>query len=257
MKTISVPSLNIARAALVTLVAGLASSSPLWAEDSVAAATATEAPQMSVQDAAPPQLSYGVAQIAQLSQAKVDDATIISYIKNSGNSYRLNADQIIYLRQQGVSSEVINTMLNQPRPGGMAYNNNSYSAPSAPAPAVVAAPSYPAPAVYAEQPAAPTVVVGPAVTAIDPTAAAYYSYSYYPAYASYAYPYYYSSYCYPRYGYPRYYPSCGYYGCAPGVAVSFGFGHGFHGGFHEGFRGGFGGGFHGGFSGGFHSGFHR
>ena len=41
----------------------------------------------------------------------------MAYIKNSGNSYGLNADQIIYLRQQGVSDAVITAMLNQPKPG--------------------------------------------------------------------------------------------------------------------------------------------
>jgi hypothetical protein len=59
------------------------------------------------------QLSYGVAQIVQLSQAKVNDGTIITYIQNSGNGYGLDANQVIYLHQQGVSVAVINTMLNQ------------------------------------------------------------------------------------------------------------------------------------------------
>ena len=61
------------------------------------------------------QLAYGVPQILQLAQAKVGDATIIAYIKNSGNSYGLSADQIIYLRQQGVSDAVVTVMLSQPR----------------------------------------------------------------------------------------------------------------------------------------------
>jgi len=67
--------------------------------------------------AAVPQLAYGVPQILQLAKANVGDETIIAYIKNSGNSYGLNADQIIYLRQQGVSDAVVRTMLNQPKPG--------------------------------------------------------------------------------------------------------------------------------------------
>ena len=53
-------------------------------------------------NASVPQLSYGVPQIIQLAQAKVGDDTIIAYVKNSGNNYGLTADQIIYLRQQGV-----------------------------------------------------------------------------------------------------------------------------------------------------------
>lgn len=66
---------------------------------------------------AAPQLSYGVPQIIQLSQAKVGDDTIIAYIRNSGNSYNLDANQIVYLRQQGLSDNVINAMLSQPKTG--------------------------------------------------------------------------------------------------------------------------------------------
>ena len=62
---------------------------------------------------APVQLSYGVPQILQLSQAKIGDNTIVAYIQNSGTIYSLNASEIIYLKQQGVSDAVITTMLNQ------------------------------------------------------------------------------------------------------------------------------------------------
>lgn len=61
---------------------------------------------------APPP-GQGVAQILQLAQAKISDDTIIAYIRNSGSSYQLDAKQIIYLRQQGISEKVINFMLNQ------------------------------------------------------------------------------------------------------------------------------------------------
>ncbi len=47
----------------------------------------------------------------------MSDDTIVNYIRNSGNSYGMDASQIIYLKQQGVSETVINTMLNQPRDG--------------------------------------------------------------------------------------------------------------------------------------------
>ena len=43
------------------------------------------------------------------------DGTIVNFIRNSGSSYGLDADQIVYLKQQGVSGTVINTMLSQPR----------------------------------------------------------------------------------------------------------------------------------------------
>src|SRR5271163_2680861 len=81
----------------------------------VAAGTALLAMNLAAQDAstAAPQLSSAVAQVLQLAQAKVGDDTIVAYIQNSGTIYGLDANQIVYLKQQGVSSAVINTMLNQ------------------------------------------------------------------------------------------------------------------------------------------------
>ena len=87
--------------------------------------------------AAPPNLSYGVPQIIQLSQAQVSDSLIVTYINGSGNSYGLDAAQIVYLRQQGVSEPVINAMLSQPKPGAVA--GGGYV--PAPAPTVVYAPA--------------------------------------------------------------------------------------------------------------------
>ncbi len=157
--------------------------------------------------AAAPQLAYGVPQILQLAQAKVSDDTIIAYIHNSGNSYGLNADQIIYLRQQGVSDNVINVMLNQPKTAAVtapaAPPDNSYQAQ--------------APASYAPAPTTTYVQSAPSAVYVVPNSQAYYYSGYY------AQPYYY-----PYYAWPY-----------PAVSLSFGFGGGFHGGFH-------GGGFHGG-----------
>jgi hypothetical protein len=215
MKTNSLKNL----AAFITVASMTLSASTILAQDSTAAAS--QATVTTTPPPAPP-LAYGVAQILQLEQAKVGDDTIIAYIKNSGNSYGLNADQIIYLRQQGVSSAVLNTMLSQPAPGVLAGTS------------AVPLPSTPAPQVSYSQPASstPTSVVGPSVTAIDPTVAAgYYQPYYYPAYA---------------YGYPYYYPAYGY----PAVSFSFGWGGRWGGGWGGGWHGG-GGGWHGG-GGGWH-----
>jgi hypothetical protein len=122
-------------------------------------------------NASAPLLAYGVPQILQLTQAKVSDDTIIAYIKNSGNSYSLTADQIIYLKQQGVSDGVITTMLNQPKPGVAAYT------PATPAPQPVGSTD-------SAQPV-PTTTVAPMVTYVQSAPATYY-YSqpyYYPSYA--------------------------------------------------------------------------
>lgn len=83
------------------------------AQDSTTSTTAANTAQPPAASQTAPQLSYGVPEVLQLSQAKVGDSTIINYIHNSGNNYGLNAAQIIYLRQQGVSDNVVNAMLNQ------------------------------------------------------------------------------------------------------------------------------------------------
>jgi hypothetical protein len=213
--------------AAILAVTGLNLSTSLAsAQDAAAVASSAPPPAAPAPAAAPaPQLPYGVGQILQLQQAKVGDDTIVAYIRNSGNSYGLNADQIIYLQQQGLSSAVITAMLSQPRPGVMT---------SAPAPAP-GTPDTPPPAAYTDatqQPSYSPSAVGPSVTAISPSvtyvqpSTVYYSSpAYYPYYPYYPYGY---------WGYP--------------VGVSIGFGYGWHGGWGGGWHGG--GGFHGG-------GFHR
>ncbi len=176
---------------------------------------------------AAPSLAYGVPQVLRLSQAKVGDDTIIAYVRNFGNSYGLDADQIIYLRQQGVSDNVITTMLSQPKPA------------AAPAPAPT-----PAPAPAATQPdntvatvyAPPTTTYGQSVPSstvyVIPDTRAYFYNTYHTA--PYIYPY-----------YPSYYP---------GVSLSFGFGGSYRGGYYGGY---YGGGYHGGGYGTYHGGWHH
>jgi hypothetical protein len=79
----------------VAAATGLAFSTLTAAAQDSAAPAAPAASQP-----APVDLSYGASQIVQLAHAKVSDDTIISYIRNSANSYALDANQIIYLRQQ-------------------------------------------------------------------------------------------------------------------------------------------------------------
>ncbi|HTY88445.1 MAG TPA: hypothetical protein VMB80_13335 [Candidatus Acidoferrum sp.] len=170
-----------------------------------------------------PLLSYGVNQIIQLSKAKVGDETIINFIRNSGSSYGLDAGQIIYLKQQGVSDTVINTMMNQPRA----------SQPTAAVPASATATSTATATVnIATQPTVTSVQVDPiyvpssSVYVIPDTQTFnYYAYSYRP------YSPYYSGYYYPYYR-PAYY----YGGYRPAVVFSFGGGYGgghYRGGWHR------------------------
>jgi hypothetical protein len=151
---------HLQRMLVVAAVAGLALSvSTALARD------ATNVAQAAAVAPVPP-LAYGVSDILKLAQAKVSDDAIIAYIKNRGNSYGLNADQIIYLRQQGVSDAVILAMLNQPKPGV--------------APATVPMPTSPAP-----QPVAATANGQPAEPYVESEPTVYYDYepSYYPVYS--------------------------------------------------------------------------
>ena len=160
---------------------------------------ATSTGQTAAANASAVPLSYGLTQVLQLSQAKVGDSTIIAYIKNSGNSYDLSADQIIYLRQQGLSDAVLTTMLSQPRPG------LAVAAPTTPAP-----PPEPVstPAVVTSSTVTPaavaTTTVAPTVTYVQTVPANTYYYSQ-----------------------PYYYPT---YAWFPPVSFSFGWGGGWHGG---------------------------
>jgi len=189
----------------------------LFARDVMAQNGSSDAATISnaAQTAAPPggapvQLSYGVPQILQLSSAKIGDSTIVAYIQNSGTIYSLNASEIVYLKQRGVSDAVITTMLNQRQRVAQAVP---------PASAAVAA----FPAGGAET---STAVAPPTVTYVQtvPSSSVYVipdtqTYQYYNNY----YPYYG---CYPYY-------SGWYY---PPVSFSFGFGGGHYGGW-GGYRG--------------------
>ena len=177
---------------------------------------------------APPNLSYGVPQVLQLVQAKVGDDTIVAYIQNSGTIYTLDASQIVYLRQQGVSDLVVTTMLNQRK------NIAASAAQTAPPQ------NYSSDANGAQT---STAVAQPTVTYVQsvPQSSVYVI----PDTQTYNYDanYYYQPYYYPYYAWPY----------AP-VSLSFGFGGRWGGGWHGGgFHSG-GGSFH---SGGSHGGFHH
>jgi hypothetical protein len=169
---------------------------------------------------APVQLSYGVPQVLQLSQAKVGDSTIVAYIQNSRTIYSLNASEIIYLKQQGVSDAVITTMLNQ-------RQRVTQTAPPAQATAATLQPGSAETSTALAQPTATYVQTVPSSTVYVIPDTQTYNYD----------AYYYQPYYYPYYG--------GWY--YPPVTFSFGFGGGYHGGYyHGGYHGGYRGGYHGG-----------
>ncbi len=59
----------------------------------------------------PSNLSPDLQEVVKLSQEKMSDDVITNYIRNSGKSFKLGADEIIYLNSQGVSQGVISALL--------------------------------------------------------------------------------------------------------------------------------------------------
>src|SRR6266851_6964643 len=98
--------------------------------------------------AVPANISPGAAEVMRLAEAGTSDDVIIAYIQNSTSPFNLSADQILYLRDIGLSSPVITTMLSRDnalrnQPQSYTYDQKLYpaTAPPPPAPAVVTAPA--------------------------------------------------------------------------------------------------------------------
>ena len=84
----------------------------LLAQNSTPApASAEAAAPASASETRPVQLSSGVPEILKLGRAHVGDEVIIAFIRNSGRTYHLSASEILYLREQGVSDQVLTAML--------------------------------------------------------------------------------------------------------------------------------------------------
>lgn len=122
-----------------------------------------------------PVLSPAVADILKLTRAKISDDVIIAFIQSGKRAYDLTASEIIYLRKEGVSDQVLATMLNPSRP--------VVAEQAEPAPA----PPEPEPSTMAPQPVVEEAPL-PATTfvATEPAYAVYGAPStvlYYPTYA--------------------------------------------------------------------------
>src|ERR1035437_8894255 len=100
--------------------------------------TTTAAPT----DAAPAKLPDGADDVRKLSRAQVSEDVTLNFIRNSGTIYNLAPKDIVYLRNEGVSDRVLNTMLEQRKtvPAEMAAQTAPATAPTAPQ-----APAYPDP----------------------------------------------------------------------------------------------------------------
>jgi hypothetical protein len=216
-KGISKSPLIVFLAVALSLLQGFAQDTP--ATPSTSAPTTVN---VTAATAATVKLPYGVEDVLKMSRAQVSDDIIATYIQNTGTIYNLGPNDIVYLKDQGVSDRIVNTMLDQRRIANevAAQAQQQQAAAQSPAPAAennspVTTPAYSdyQPATQmATQPAASSLYVIPYPTP---------SYPYYgrPYYYSYSYPYYSSSYCYPYsyYGYSR-----------PVVGFRFGVGRTFH-----------------------------
>jgi hypothetical protein len=223
---------------LAPFATGLAADTNSAASDTVAAAPAVLA--LTPARSAPVKLPYGAEDVLKLSRAQISEDLIMNYVQSSGTIYNLAPKDIVYLRDQGVSERVINTMLDQRKRVELSAQAAMPAEPTTVpnAPTVAPAPTVPDAGNAAPAPAYPDQPPAYAEAPLTPPASSVYviPYSGYNGY--------YAS------GYYPYSPYCwgpGYYGGWYGPSVAIGFGFGGYGGFHrDGFRGGFHGGFHGG-----------
>ena len=111
------------------------------------------------------QISPDTAEVVKLAGSGVGDEVVLAYIQNSSGTFNLSADNLLYLRDLGVSQPVITAMLNHDNgQRGQAQESppqQQYApAPASEAPMPAQAPA-PTPAQFSTQPAPPP---GQAVT---------------------------------------------------------------------------------------------
>src|SRR5512147_2707641 len=92
---------------------GAASLVALNASAQTSAADSTQASTAAPTDTAATKWPYGVEDVLKLTRAQVSEDVTLNYIRNSGTIYNLAPTDIVYLRNQGVSDRVVNTMLDQ------------------------------------------------------------------------------------------------------------------------------------------------
>jgi hypothetical protein len=187
-------------------------------------------------------ISDAASVILKLKRGDVSEQVIVAYIENAKRNFDLSAEEIVYLKQEGVTDKIVTAALNHhakiPQP-------------------IVSVPQQTA-AAPAPVPSQPTVVVAPPQTTYvqaAPPPVYVYSYPSYTYYDPFPYNYNYNPYRYSHFSY-RY----------PTFSANFRFGHGFYGGYRHSYNvggahnfghavGGHFGGFRGGHSG--HGGRHR
>jgi hypothetical protein len=112
-----------------------------------------------------------------MAEAGTSDDVLLAYVKNSTSTFDLSADQILYLRDIGVSSPVISAMLSRDtdlksQAAPYTYDQKLYPA-TAPAPAPIPAPEA-APAPVTEAAPAPVQAPPPVYVSSPPTDVSYF-----------------------------------------------------------------------------------
>ena len=156
-----------------------------------------------------PPYSGTVGEVVKLAQSGVDESVVLAYVKNSPQAFNPGADEIIRLRDAGISSQVLTAMLQR---GGELRQQAVAAAAAAPQPMPPMQP--PSTAGYATEGAPQAYPTYSAPDESAPASTVYYLSSGYPTYSyPYSYSYYYPgySYVYGGYYYPYYYyPYCYY-----------------------------------------------
>jgi hypothetical protein len=162
--------------------------------------TASPAPQGAGSNkdvARPARLSAGLDDIVKLAKAKVEESVILAFVQNSPVAYNPNAQEIIKLRELGISSEVITALIRRGDEVRQRIADRAeQTRPANPPPATNDQPSASVPS-----PVQPTVVyysaASPTVVYTYPNYTYVPSYRYYPGYSCYPGGLYYGGY-YPR-----------------------------------------------------------
>jgi hypothetical protein len=171
-------------------------------------------------------VSAQVAELVKMTESGVEPSVVKSYVENSTTADRPRAEEVIYLRDHGVSAEVISALIRRAgelgdqaaRASQQMLNQTAQQAASAAAAASTASP---------QPPYASPSYIQPAPTYLE--SYPQYVYTSYPAYG-YTAPYIYGSY----YSYPGFYYSYPYLGFRGGFRNHFFPRNGFSGGGHPG-----------------------
>jgi hypothetical protein len=119
------------------------------------------------QAAVPANLSPGAAEVVRLAGSGVGDDVVLAYIQNSQVPFNLTADNVLYLKDIGLSPQVTSAMLNH---DSTLRNQPQQYAPAAPAAPSPVAPAVPAPAV----PAVPVATPPPTYVTSAPADVSYF-----------------------------------------------------------------------------------